>query len=163
MIELIRSWLIGITCAAMVVALAESLTPSGAARKVGRLTGGVVLFLAVLQPMVKLDGNDLSALLSEYRAKAGGYSSQLETENGKLMKDIIEEQTGAYILDKAAALGVESCKVSVRAAHQEGEYPFPESVTVTGRLTEDQRSALSRQMEADLAIPADRQTWEDVQ
>lgn len=162
MIELIRSWLVGITCAAMVVALCESLAPSGAVRKVGRFTGGLVLLIAILQPVMKLDMQDLSGLLTEYRAAAGGYSAQLETENTKLMKDIIEEQTGAYILDKAAALGVENCTVTVKATDSGGEYPIPEAVTVTGTLTEQQRNALSRQIEADLAIPAERQAWEDV-
>ena len=40
MLELIRQWLVGITCAAMVVALAEGLTPPGTIRKIGKLTGG---------------------------------------------------------------------------------------------------------------------------
>lgn len=163
MIDLIRSWLIGITCAAMVVALAESLAPNGAVRKIGRFTGGLVLLIAVLQPFVQLDMRDLSGLLSEYRIDAGAYSTDLEAENGKLIKNIIEEETGAYILDKAAALGINGCEVAVEAvADGEGEYPVPEAVTVTGSLTESQRYALSRQIEADLAIPADRQIWEDV-
>lgn len=162
MIELIRTWLIGITCAAIVVALCESLAPNGAVRKVGRFTGGLVLLIAVLQPFLTLDMRDLSGLLNEYRVEAGSYSTQLETENEKLMKNIIEDQTGAYILDKAAALGIDGCEISVEAAAREGEYPVPEAVTVTGNLTESQRSALSRQIEADLAIPAERQIWEDV-
>ena len=41
MLELIRQWLVGITCAAMVVALAEGLTPPGTIRKIGKLTGGL--------------------------------------------------------------------------------------------------------------------------
>lgn len=163
MIELIRTWLIGITCAAIVVALCESLAPSGAVRKVGRFAGGLVLLIAVLQPFLTLDMRDLSGFLNEYRIEAGDYSTELETENEKLMKNIIEEQTGAYILDKAAALGIDSCEVSVEAAAAgDGEYPIPEAVTVTGNLSENQRSALSRQIEADLAIPAQRQIWEDV-
>ena len=163
MMDLIRSWLIGITCAAMLVALAESLSPNGAVRKIGRLTGGLVLLIAILQPVMKLDMRDLSGLLAQYRMEAGGYSQDLEKENKKLMKSIIEEQTGAYILDKAEALGIEGCEVSVEAVVSgEGEYPVPEAVTVIGALTESQRSALSRQIEAELAIPAERQIWEDV-
>ncbi len=40
MLELIRHWLVGITCAAMLVALAESLIPAGSIRRIARLTGG---------------------------------------------------------------------------------------------------------------------------
>lgn len=165
MMDLIRSWLVGITCAAMIVALCESLSPTGAVRKVGRLTGGLVLLLAIIQPVMKLDTRDLAGLLAQYRAEAAGYSTQLETENERLMKTIIEEQTGAYILDKAAALGAD-CQVSVSAqTREEGAYPVPETVTVIGNLSEIQRTALSRSIETDLAIPAERQTYmtEDVE
>ena len=159
MIDLIRSWLVGITCTAMIVALAESLSPVGAVRKVGRLTGGLVLMLSILQPVATLDMADLSGVLAQYRIEAAGYPADLEAANGKLMKAIIEEETGAYILDKAAALGIEGCEVAVAVADREGASPIPEAVTVMGSLTEGQREALSRRIEADLAIPADRQTY----
>lgn len=159
MIDLIRSWLVGITCTAMIVALAESLSPAGAVRKVGRLTGGLVLMLPILQPVAKLDMDDLSGVLAQYRIEAAGYSVDLEAENGKLMKAIIEEETGAYILDKAAALGIENCEVVVAVADRDGESPIPEAVTVMGSITDGQREALSHRIEADLAISADRQTY----
>lgn len=163
MIEMIRSWLVGITCAAMIVALAESLSPAGAVHKVGQLTGGLVLLLAILRPVATLDMGDLSGILAQYRVEAAGYSTLLDDENERLTKAIIEEETGAYILDKAAALGIEDCTVTVAVA--DGEQPVPEAVTVMGSLTESQRRALSRQIEADLAIPEDRQTYrgEDVE
>ncbi len=159
MIELLRSWLVGVTCAAMVVALAESLSPAGAVRKVGRLTGGLVILLAIVQPVMTLDITNLSGILAEYRVEASGYSDDLERENEKLMKDIIAEQTGAYILDKAAVLGIGSCEVTVEVADQGEGYPIPEAVTVMGSITEDQQKILSRQIEANLAISADRQTY----
>jgi stage III sporulation protein AF len=38
--------------------------------------------------------------------------------------------------------------------------PYPVAVTVTGKLTGSQREALTREIEADLAIPAEMQTFE---
>ena len=55
MMELLRQWLVGVTCAAMIIALADSLTPPGTVRKVGKLVGGLVLLLAVLQPVLTFD------------------------------------------------------------------------------------------------------------
>lgn len=66
MLELIRQWLVGITCAAMVVALAEGLTPPGTIRKIGKLTGGLVLLVSILQPVVELDPAALTRSLTEY-------------------------------------------------------------------------------------------------
>lgn len=159
MIELIRTWLVGVTCAAMIVALAESLSPSGTVKKIGRLTGGLVLLLAILQPMWQIDPQDLAGILTEYRVEAMASGTVLDTRNTELMKTLIEEQTAAYILDKAAAMGIE-CHVMVTTVTGEGAYPIPDTVTVTGDLTEDQRHALIRQIEADLAIPAERQRYE---
>ena len=138
MLELIRHWLVGITCAAMLVALAESLIPAGSIRRIARLTGGLVLLAAILNPLLKLDTT--------------------EEENEILMKDIIEEQSGAYIQDKAAALGID-CQVTVEADGEE-EWPIPQSVTVMGSLTAEQQEALERTIEEDFAIPAERQRYE---
>ena len=143
---------------AMVVALAEGLTPPGTIRKIGKLTGGLVLLVSILQPVVELDPAALTRSLTEYKLELGAYSAQLEEENGELMKSIIEEQSAAYILDKAAQQGI-ACQVTVQAAG-EGEWPVPETVTVQGTLTGEQREALERQIEADFAIPVQRQFYE---
>lgn len=158
MLELIRQWLLGITAAAMLVALAEALCPDGNIRGILRLTGGLVLLAAVLNPLLKLDTEALGRALAEYKLDLGAYSTELEEENETLMKDIIEEQSAAYIQDKAAALGI-TCTVQVEA-DEAAEYPIPKVVTITGELSREEREALTEQIEADFAIPADRQYYE---
>lgn len=158
MLNLIRQWLVGITCAAMVTALAESLCPAGSIRRLVRMSGGLLLLLAVLQPLVKLDTEALTRALTEYRLEMSGYSTQLEEENGRLMEDIIEEQSAAYIQDKAAGLGID-CRVTVEADGG-GDWPVPQRVVVTGNLNGEQREMLRRTIEADFAIPAECQRYE---
>ena len=158
MLELIRQWLVGITCAAMIAALAEGLAPPGAVRKIGRFTGGLVLLIAVLKPVAAVDGQTLSRALAEYRLDLSAYGAQLEEENRGLMKSIIEEQTAAYIVDKAASMGL-SCQVRVEAGGS-GEWPIPWRVTITGDLDGEAREALTRRIQEDFAIPAERQFYE---
>lgn len=98
----------------LLVALAESLIPAGSIRRIARLTGGLVLLAAILNPLLKLDTTALTRALTEYKLELSAYSADLEEENEILMKDIIEEQSGAYIQDKAAALGID-CQVTVEA------------------------------------------------
>ena len=105
MMELLRQWLVGVTCAAMIIALADSLTPSGTVRKVGKLVGGLVLLLAVLQPVLTFDYSAMAIAATDYQAAFGAYDLELEETNLDLMKTIIAERTGAYILDKAEAFG----------------------------------------------------------
>ena len=163
MIELIRDWLVGITCGAIIVALADGLSPDGTVRKIGRLTGALVLVLAMIQPVLRVDSRTFAGILTEYRAEAMGTADALEEENGRLVKDIIADQTGAYILDKAEELGVD-CRVRVTAWAESGGYPVPDRVEIAGNLTRGEQAALTRVIAADLAIPAERQDYvEDVE
>lgn len=158
MLDVIRQWLMGVTCAALVIAMAESLTPSGTIRKIGRLTGGLVLLIAMLGPLFSLDEGPLTRALTEYRLSLGDYSQELEQEDQSLMRGIIEERSGAYIQDKAEEMGID-CQVAV-GADEEGDWPVPEYVTVFGTLTAEEQTRLTREIEADFAIPAERQYYE---
>lgn len=157
--ELIRSWLLGITAAALIAAAADSLAPEGAAKKACRLAGGLVILLAVVKPVLTLEPADLSKKLTQYRYASQEYSAALETENLRLMKSIIEEQTAAYIQDKAAELGA-VCEAEVTCGVDEDETPYPARVTVYGELTQAQIKALSRVIGEELAIPEQAQSYE---
>ena len=160
MMELIRQWLVGVTCAAMIVAVADSLTPKGTVKKIGRLVGGLVLLLSVVKPLMGLDYSVLAMSTVTYQQAADTLGEDLSKTNLDLMKTIIGEKTGAYILDKATALGADCQSVTVTCELGEGEMPYPSAVTVSGALTQGQRSALSKVIEADLGIPAARQSFE---
>ena len=57
MMELVKQWLLGITGAAVLAALAEGIMPEGGIRQVGKLTCGLLLLSAVLRPLA---GENLS-------------------------------------------------------------------------------------------------------
>lgn len=157
--ELLRNWLLGVTCAAMVMALAEALTPEGSIRRICRLAGGLMLVLAAVDPLLKLDEADLSRALTEYRVTAEDYGDALVEKNNLLYKTIIEENTAAYILDKAEALGI-SCRAEVMFAYDGDGNPYPQAVNIFGQMTEEQRERLSDLMETELGIPRSQQNFE---
>lgn len=159
MTDLIRNWLIGITAAAMVAALADALAPDGTVKKIGKLAGGLLMIVAVVQPVIGIDLDVMSGILTEYRMEADVNSAALEVENQRLMKIIIEDEVGAYILDKAAELGIE-CTVEVDCYEGDDGNFYPAAVTVYGELTQAQATSMSRMIEGDLAIPAENQHYE---
>lgn len=161
MIELIRTWLIGITCAAMIIAVADSLTPNGTVRRIGRLVGGLVLLITVVKPLISFDYSVMAMAAAGNQITAATVGGELEETNLELMKTIIGEKTGAYILDKAESLGAACQSVAVTCELGAENVPYPSAVTITGDLSEAQRKALGRQIEADLAIPAEHQTYEN--
>lgn len=155
----LRSWLLGVTGGAMLVALAHALLPDGVIGKVGRFTGGLVLFVAVLQPIAGMDYDTLARGLSVARMDLGEYTALPTTKNFDLMKSIIEERSAAYIVDKAAGRGI-TCTVRVTCSADEREaYPYPVSVEVTGTLSPTQREELTRLIEGELAVPAEEQSY----
>lgn len=156
--DAVRSWVLGIVCAAMAAALAESLCPKGAAKKISALAGALLLLLAVLQPLARWKDFDLEGSMEKYRAELEPYSDRLEQENENLMKELIAEKVGAYIVDKAAELGF-SCTVRVEVQPGEDGTPLPWSVEIVGGCTSGQQSALTRLIKEMLDIPAERQTY----
>ena len=155
--ELLRQWLTGVTCAAIIVALADSLMAGGTVRRIGRLAGGLLLLAAVVKPVLEVDLTVLSAASLRLEAEAVPAAEEAGLD---LMKSIIGEETGAYILDKAAELGISCQEVRVTCAVEENGVPYPASVVLVGDLTEEEQARLSRRIEADLAIPVEQQSYE---
>lgn len=155
--EIIRTWLLSVTVSAMVIAAAEALMPAGAVKRVGKLTGGLILVLGILQPLVTMDYEDLYDMVSSL--PAGAISQEtLEEKTYEPMKGIIEEELSAYIVDKGDQLGA-SCSAQVVCAPGEGELPVPIRATVTGQLTQGQKQDLSHYMEEELDIPREAQIY----
>lgn len=155
--EFIRTWILTITSSAMVIAAAEALMPQGAVKKAGRLTGGLILVLGLLQPLVSLDYEDLWDLAESLPA---GAISQEEWSASALdpMKGIIEEELAAYIVDKGESLGA-ACQAQVTCEAGEEGIPIPRRVTVSGSFDEARKEALIQSITQDLGIPREYQIY----
>lgn len=162
MMGLVRQWLLGVTCTAMVLALAEGLVPEGNVKKVCRLAGGLALLLAVVSPVIRMDEGLFTRVLEEHRAMAQQYEKILEEKNVLLYQTIIEDAAAAYIVDKAEEIGI-SCQAEVTFLYDEDGVPSPWEVTARGGWTEEQRIRLGQLVEDSLGVPAQRQYYEEIQ
>ena len=75
------------------------------------------------------------------------------------LSELIARETGAYIVDKAAALGAER-SARVTCGRTEEGLLLPVAAEVTGALTPAQREELARLMEEELGIPKENQTYQ---
>ena len=122
----------------------------------GKLTGGLILVLGILQPLVTMDYEDLYDMVSSL--PAGAISQEtLEEKTYEPMKGIIEEELSAYIVDKGEQLGA-SCSAQVVCAPGR-RASLPIRATVTGQLTQGQKQDLSHYMEEELDIPREAQIY----
>ena len=158
MTELIRQWIIAVTCAAMLAAILHSLLPKGGTGAAGRLAGGLLLLIATVQPLLSLDYDSLAQSMTKLRLEEYRSDQELAEANSSLLEELIEQETRSYILDKAEELGM-TCQVAVTCELQDEGIPFPKFVTVSGSFTQEQTDALSQIIEADLAVPVQNQTY----
>ncbi len=157
--EWLGSWLTGVTAAAVLCALAESLMPEGPVRRVGKLALGLVMLAALLRPLAGLEGVDLGDWLEEYRSEQAAQTQELEQERDQALEPIIAQSFAAYIVDKAEELGA-ACTAQVRCQAGENGVLFPWEAVVEGTFTPEQGEELSRLLEEELGIPPERQRLE---
>ncbi len=156
MMGALKEWLLSVTAAAILCALAQGLIPPGPVRRVGRLTAGLVMAAALLSPLASLKGVEPEEWLESWQPQ--GEVQELEEQRDETMKTIIEAECSAYIVDKAAALGAE-CQVEIECAPEGDGVFLPWQVTVTGDLTSGQREQLTQQIQEDLDVPPERQQY----
>lgn len=160
---LVRQWLLGVTAAALVLALAETLAPEGGAKKVCRLAGGLALMLAAVSPVLgALDGSLFTQALDGWHEQTQSVEWELEEKTDRFYLAIIEEETAAYVMDKAKELGFD-CEAEVTYGYDEEGVPCPWEIAARGAWTGEQRSRLERLLEEELGVPAQRQYYEEIQ
>lgn len=162
MMGLVRQWLLGVTAAALVLALAEALAPEGGAKKVCRLAGGLALLLAAVGPAAGLlNESPLTGALEGWRERTQSVQRDLEEQSDRFYLTIIEEETAAYVMDKARALGFD-CEAEVVYGYDEEGVPCPWEITARGQWTQEGREKLARLLEEELGVPVQRQYYEEM-
>ena len=151
-----KAWITSVFAASLLSSLALALCPQGRVKGVVRMVCGLVCALAVASPLVRLNMGSLAAGMAAYGQQARSAAETGEEEQKMLERTYIEEQCAAYILAKASDLGAKLEGASVLARWDEDVLVwYPWEAVMTGPRS----SALSRAVEAELGIPAERQEW----
>ena len=152
----LREWLTSVVVVSVLLAVVQTLIPEGTVRKIGAFTGGLILLVTLLQPLLGVDFEDLELRLEQSRETVEQRQQELEQAGAREMAELIERQTAAYIWDKADALGLD-LSAEVRVERGPDGIPLPVSATLTGTYSE----ALSAYLERELGIPRERQVWHE--
>ena len=157
--SVLQRYLLAVTAAALAVSLVRAVPQNRSIGRIVDLIGGVIVLIVLLRPVLSLSVHDLDSFFSEFRpddALIDEAVSAGEKESARL----ITEQTRAYILDKARALGAE-VTVQIELAALSEHYQYPYRVTLRGRWTAQQRKALGDYLFQALGIPEERQIWQE--
>jgi stage III sporulation protein AF len=155
MMTAVREWLVAVVAASLLISLSQSLIPEGTIRRAAAMTGGLILLVTMLQPLVGLTGGrirlDFGALTEEIDAR----QEELQQSSAEELKRIIEDKAQAYISDKARTLGL-ACTAQVTARMGEDGVPVPYEAVLYGTPS----AQLSDAVQQELGIPKERQIWE---
>lgn len=159
MTEILAQWVKGMAFAALIGSVAMIITPRGKVKSVLRIVCGLALLTAMISPFLGLTAGDVGLDVSRYRANADRIAGEASQKAGELNRTIIEDRCGAYIMDKAATLGIEDFSVSVLCRWSEEQYWYPYEAELGGRPTVQQKNLMSAYLESELGITAQGQHW----
>lgn len=154
--EAINAYLVRVTAAALLCAIAGRLAFSGLTGAVIRTVCGVFLALVVVAPWKDLQLTGLTDITSDIRLDADTAVAEGENSAQEAMAELISEQVRAYILDKAADLGLE-LEVDVELSAE--TVPMPVAVTLRGAASPYAKAALQDDIRDSLGIGKEAQTW----
>ena len=152
----LKTWIIGITVASMLLGAADTMVTQRGIRRVLRLAGGILLIAVLLGPLSELAGEDPGFSVPALSQEARELEEQFAQEQQTALAGIIEEEVAAYISDKAEEMGL-SCEVEVEVEEGEDGLALPSVVRVEAPYQEE----LSRWLESQLDIPAEQQIWQE--
>ncbi len=155
--ESVKGYLLSVICGAIVCALVGSLTDrKGSAGVLLKLISGVFLIFTVISPIRTLPLEELSLVTEHIRQDAVSASALGQAYSKESMASYIKAETEAYILDKATGL-----HTSITAEVFLNDQLQPESVLITGPVSDYARFRLETILEADLGIAKENQQWKE--
>ena len=152
----LREWLTSLVAVSMLLSVAQTLVPEGSIRKIASFTGGLILLVVLLRPVLGADLSRLDLHLEDYERAIGQRQEELAAAGETELAEIIEERTAAYISDKADTLGL-AVKVQVKTKPGADGVPVPWQAELWGPRS----PALAACMEEELGIPGERQVWHE--
>ena len=147
-----KAYAMTVICAAFTLSILSALAPEGPGKETRRLAGTIFLVLTALLPLgrAQLPELDLSRIVREGEQAAQDGRRQYEAA----FSGCITEEVEAYILTKAAALGL---PVQVRVTL--GPEGLPEAVELTADAEPQLRDALTAEIVRELGIGREDVIW----
>ena len=151
-------WLSRMVGISILCALAEELMPSGGVKQVGKLVCALLILWVMLSPIVELTQTLEYGFGIPVQETLEERTQQLEMQVENQRKIIIEEKYAAYIVDKAAALGV-TCTAEVDCQLGEEGLYLPEWARMTGVFSDVVQSQMTQLLEKELCLPWQNQEY----
>ncbi len=150
--EGLREYVLRIIVTALICGLLPDLLQNGGMKDLVKAAAGLILALTVVSPL-----RHAEISLPAFSQEAGtGFVHEGEQAYNESVAAIIKEETQAYILDKAAALGAQ---LRVEVGLSSGALPVPQSAVLEGQIPEEKKAVLEEILAKELGIAKEDQVW----
>ena len=116
---------------------------------------GILVLMVVLRPLLRIDPEELSGRIMDTIDKEQ-FTDEYEALYEENLKKQIISTTESYIIREASSMGAD---IRVEVELSEEPYPVPRRVTVTGKLTPEQKAQLQDYLTHQLGIDPRNQRW----
>ncbi len=154
-----EAWIKGLTAAAVISALALTLAPKGPGYRTVKLACGAMTVIMLIMPLRDFDIDGFALFSAQLRYNGERIAERAGEDSLAVKRIIIQGRARAYILDKAAELGIRDPEAEVELSVRDGT-PYPAAVRLRGSADGEARGRLARFIEGQLGIPEERQYWD---
>lgn len=154
--EAIRQYILSVLCGALIVGILLDLSEKSGFRKQLQLVCGIFFACILTRPLLYQSVPGFAGLTGSFLPQAEAAAAQGETLRIRSLAAVIRQETEAYILKEAEAIGVE---VTVQVELDTADPPAPAAVTVQGFFDAAGETQLSERIAEELGIPKEHQTW----
>lgn len=153
----LRQYVISVVTAAIICGLVLGLAPKGSVQGILKILCGVFLTLMVIEPVTRMDLRELvSGFVLSYSEEADAAAAFGEEIAEDSRRAYIKQETEAYILDKAAGLGL-TPEVDVTLSIHDP--PVPVAVTFRGEISFHTKQQLEQILTEELDISKENLQW----
>ena len=154
----VKQYVISLLTAALLCSVVNVWIPSkGSGGALVRLISGVLITITMISPLVNIRIQDFSDMFLEYSDSGQDYAQSGKEQAAMAMGEIIKQQTEAYILDKAACMGLD---LEVEVTLSETDPIIPDTVMLKGQVSPYAKMQLISTIEDQLGIIREKQIWQ---
>ena len=153
----IRRYIFTLICMAILCGLVSALFEnSSTQKKLIKFAAGILMVIVALTPLLGSERLKFNRIPTDLgmEAQSALYAGKEQADG--MLRQIITEQTQAYILDKATSMGVE---LSAEVILSDTDPPTPETIVLTGTVSPYVKKQLSNTLISELEISEDKLQW----
>lgn len=152
----IGEYIFSVSATALICGIVTGILKECSAEKPVKLICNMILLITILQPAIRWKWKDISQIPVPAFPNGEEVTSQAEAAARNAAADIIKKSSEAYILDKAAAMGL---TITVEVSLSSDYPPIPVGVKIAGTVSPYMKLRLEEMIQEDLNIAKENQLW----